>query len=910
MLPPVFTSRLVVGSPCSQFHPVPDDMRRIFRLKRLLLVLLAVSIWALAQTIGLEKTAQIVNPVTRIYQEQTKPVIDVRDYGALGDGKVATDCYMISGSSLLSCESSHFVASDVGKKIAVYGSGPIVKGYIQPLASSISSVVSAAQVTLASMAGNSTTHVIATITTCSRAQNVATCNTSAHQNFHAGQMVALDGVGGDASFTGVWPIQTVPSGTSFTLRSMLLNDVALASGGTADGHSERTVWGTDNTATLQAAVDAAGKAGGAKIVMPNGLYLSKGVNMPCSQIGNFIPSGQGFFNCTIAYDNITFAGAGADATLWENWDPTVSASVASADSSPEASHPGLIFIGSSATGDYDALARNIPAGPIKKLEIYGITFREPKNATHGIKPIFDWVSDNVKIHHCKFSGPYECVYQGGKSRNWDVHDNYLTQCGLTGPANFTTNAALNENGSDTIIHDNIVTDSGQCLEGSQHDDRFYNNTCDMRGTDITGAFGPLEWANLSSATYGLWRWTLKNNHIVGGRGAVVENVLGMFRDVTIDGNTLIDDLGGVTIGSGKEVNNVVYGPQPTAPHGLTVVSNNTWTYTGAQSPSGTLFAINGNQVPYLEDVVFDRNQVTHMTGFCDTSAHTSCTKTTDCSAGLCTAPNGIFAAVAPGFSGPKWQPSTTYSKGNVVVPAVDNTYIYVNKQSTGTSGTTEPAFCMTKGCTTLDNTVTWMLYGKRPYAMLSNLTVSAPPGISPFGTEMRLDGGSSRQALTITNFRYNNAARIVTRGSAGLSDAGFRVETIPAGMPYSDNNRYSDSLPTSGKWTLGQTITKIPPSAGAGGEGWLVTRTGYTGPVWSSGAACIFGDFITASPDNNHVFRAVNVKAGVTGPSQPAWSTGSGTITIDNTCTWQESGVSARFSPLPKGFGQPTKQVR
>jgi hypothetical protein len=124
---------------------------------------------------------------------------------------------MTSGSSLLSCESSHFVAGDVRKKIAVYGSGLTVKGYIQPLASSISSVVNATQVTLANVAENSTTHVIAATTTCSRAQNVATCNTSAPHNFHAGPIVALDGVSRDASFDGVWPIQTIPSTTSFTL---------------------------------------------------------------------------------------------------------------------------------------------------------------------------------------------------------------------------------------------------------------------------------------------------------------------------------------------------------------------------------------------------------------------------------------------------------------------------------------------------------------------------------------------------------------------------------------------------------------------------------------------------------------------------------------------------------------------
>ena len=174
---------------------------------------------------------------------------------------------------------------------------------------------------------------------------------------------------------------------------------------------------------------------------------------------------------------------------------------------------------------------------------------------------------------------------------------------------------------------------------------------------------------------------------------------------------------------------------------------------------------------------------------------------------------------------------------------------------------------------------------------------------------MRLDAGSSRQALTITNLQYNKASALLPTEAPGSSDAGFRVETIPAGMPYSDQNRYSDGLPTSGKWTRGQAITRIAPTAGDGGQGWLVTRTGYTGPVWSSGAACTFGDFITANPDNNHVFRAVNVKVGVTGPSQPAWNTGSGTITSDNTCTWQESGVSAIFSLRSDGSCSTHKSI-
>ena len=133
---PVFVSRWVAASRVRGFTLFRTTMRRILSLKRLVPVLLLASICALAQTIGLEPTAQIVVSIAHIYKTQAKAVIDVRDYGAVGDGEVATDCYMTSGRPLLSCESHHFVASDVGKKIAVYGSGPplgdIFSHWLQP----------------------------------------------------------------------------------------------------------------------------------------------------------------------------------------------------------------------------------------------------------------------------------------------------------------------------------------------------------------------------------------------------------------------------------------------------------------------------------------------------------------------------------------------------------------------------------------------------------------------------------------------------------------------------------------------------------------------------------------------------------------------------------------------------------
>lgn len=93
------------------------------------------------------------------------PIFDIRNYGAkvdgqaLGDGYGAwsqsqSDCSMTSGSAVLSCATSHFASTDVGKAIAVYGAGPTKNGYVQPLSTMIASYSSGTSVTLAATASN------------------------------------------------------------------------------------------------------------------------------------------------------------------------------------------------------------------------------------------------------------------------------------------------------------------------------------------------------------------------------------------------------------------------------------------------------------------------------------------------------------------------------------------------------------------------------------------------------------------------------------------------------------------------------------------------------------------------------------------------------------------------------------
>src|SRR3989442_5541428 len=83
---------------------------------------------------------------------ENEQVADVREFGAKGDGQVATDCSITLGSNTLTCTTNHFDSGCAGKVIAVYDAGPTQNGYRQPLSSTILAFVSATHITLADSA--------------------------------------------------------------------------------------------------------------------------------------------------------------------------------------------------------------------------------------------------------------------------------------------------------------------------------------------------------------------------------------------------------------------------------------------------------------------------------------------------------------------------------------------------------------------------------------------------------------------------------------------------------------------------------------------------------------------------------------------------------------------------------------
>jgi hypothetical protein len=472
-------------------------------------------------------------------------VINVRSYGAVGDGRVAVDCSILASSSILTCTSNHFTAADVNKAIAVYDSGPTKNSFIQPLATTIQSFQSPTQVTLVDNASNSSSP------------------------------------------------------------------------------SSRVVWGTNNDITLANAMNTCGARGGCTLTIPQGLYLTHGINLPCSTIGDFTSIGLGV--CVRPYNNIAIIGDGIDVTILENWDPATTT-------------PALIMFGAqSAQAPY-----NGTVNPITGVSVYNLTLRQVKNASGTVKNFRSDNTNGLIINHVKVTGgSYEGFYLSGI--HYDASHLYAEGVGLGGPGNSTALSALNLIGAWGRISESYVTDSGQCIEAGNPHQEIWHIICDGRGADIVGV-SPHIGLNISSNTYGTWDVHVHDNIFMAWSGESFFNTLGKFKDSSFNNNLIIDDTAGLTLGSGKETNNVnVYPEQTTGAHGTSSCSNNTFIVTSAVRPVTYFLSVGDRINPMLENWTCDGNKITYATPFCNTAPFQPTFNSADCSNGGVTAiPNGIL----------------------------------------------------------------------------------------------------------------------------------------------------------------------------------------------------------------------------------------------------------------------------
>jgi hypothetical protein len=549
----------------------------------------------------------------------------------------------------------------------------------------------------------------------------------------AGKVIAVYGAGAFYAPHGAQPLSTRIAAVGSARVVTLANDAV-----TSVSPSSRVVWGTDDTAALQAALDSiagAGQAGdpGGVLDIPAGHYLVQGLQLPCSRLGAFQ---RGM--CIATYNRIWIRGQGANRTTLENWDVATP-------------HEALVTLGTRAATPWHASQLGERNARLANIAITHVELRQVAHATAVRTTIHGSATEDVWLFNTRGSGhSYECYVMGGgeNSTRWRVHYNEMSDCGFGGPAYPFSTSALNLNGMDWTASHNLVTSSGQAVEMGSRRGTLSDNVfvVPARGVGV----------NVGSSVAGIWSNTIARNRILGG-GITVSNAIGTAHSTRILDNVIVN--GSIQIASGQERNSVVESEADATIHGTSRISGNRITYdiynasmaiqigTQAYGTQAGLESVNvdGNRVEYR------KTHVVRFRGLANQGLECVDDRTPG---GLCLLSSGFLAVGA--YGGAMWTPLAAYaidadpaiySKHHYVVPPVGNGYLYVNITG-GTSGSSPPLFPTTIGATVRDGSVTWRNYGPVPSVVAYGNILRGPAGAVSGGRDFS-HWGSAPGRLTI-----------------------------------------------------------------------------------------------------------------------------------------------------------------
>ena len=480
--------------------------------------------------------------------------------------------------------------------------------------------------------------------------------------------------------------------------------------------SERVVWGTDSTAAFQAAIDAAGKGALKTVYASGGHYLSRSIQIDCADLGAF--PGYGSRPCTVTHHGLTLRGDGAK-TVIENWDSEAKDS--------------LIAIG--AAGEVPGLGGpDTPSRRVADIAISDLTFYQVKNPTNPIQIISGYATENVQIHDViLFGRSYEGIVMGGgiKSVQWKVWNNQAFGVGKGGPFHAAELAAYNLNGSFVEAWNNRAIDCGQCFESSARHARFFDNYCENGRFAFYIAGGPA----------GSWDVIVYNNTIknyttaglIGGGTGVTTGIQFL--------NNMIIDTPDIVWKFGMNRNSVNEGAALVAPHGISVISGNQFTYTNSGKVSGT-FRVSQSAMPdsNADVIIITQNTITYP----DTMTEP---------------PSQPLLAVSE-LGGQFWKPGKAFSENAAAVSTVWGDYWY-KALNAGTTGMVEPVWPTKLGKTVVDGTITWVNEGFRPYVRFADNRVIFPARpTSAWDNCFRFDRLAPTQTVQIEDFQINAEWRI------------------------------------------------------------------------------------------------------------------------------------------------------
>jgi hypothetical protein len=720
----------------------------------------------------------------------------VKSYGAAGNGVVAADCSITSGSDNLTCPVGQFSPASVGSVIAVYEAGAKIHGFVQPLSTRITAFIDARNVLLSSSA---------------------------------------------------------------------INTASPAS---------RTVWGTDDTKSLQQALDSIASAAGSggELYFPPGIYLTRGLKLPCSTIGTFAGG-----VCTKSYNNIWLHGAGQDATTLENWDVATS----------YATSPGLVWLGGSSETPFLESTNN----RLSNIIISDLTLHQVTHSTESLKIITSKATDNVEIRNTHITGgSYEGIVMSGAGRGqrWLVHDNFADNVGLGGPAYSSYLAAWNLTGEQWTAENNFATNVGQCAEIGTNRVVLRNNVCTSSPPNSVAV-------NIGSNGAGAYDIEVSNNFIFQfGNCIVAANGLGPLNRLYIQSNICID-AGSIHVQSGQET--VIYNDGQlldTTIHGRSFLDRNIQIFSAPLvSPAIGIGAYNTSQSG-LEGISITNHRIYFTHAYCqgETGPRRICSLDSDCGSHMCRLMSHVL--VVSGFQGggDRWKPALKYKQGDVVVPDVSNGFYY-RCIAAGTSREVEPVWPTEAGSSVTDGEILWVNKGISPTVTVSNMRVSGPFGIRTIGEEFKLE--QTRRENVRVDFVMSNFPWTVKANN--YEQAETFEELVPANQFYGDADRVADAMPLAGRYDLGTQIHRLNPNARD--RGWLVTRAGYAAPVWKQNTAYAFGTYVTPVDDNGYFYMQIVGSGCASSRAEPDWPKTSGDPVNDGTCTWKLGGQAVRFGSLP-----------
>lgn len=765
-----------------------------------------------------------------------KPIVDVRDYGAIGDGQVATDCSIRSSQAVVTCSTSHFVAGDVGRSVGMWGAGPTVfkspSKYITTLTTTIASYQSATQITLADNATNTanpSTHLVW------GTNNYTALNTaiSAANALYPNGYVLFFPAGYYLTPTVDFPCGAIGTFGSYTCTTATKNVTIAGASATsttienfkADRGSKGGTSGECGNYTYACGLIMFGNQSTNDHAIQNSAHWVNGVTIHDLTLievqnskGTFFSEPQnidldGTSNAEVYNVNVQWsaymciAGGNEPSDIHDNY----------------AYHCG--WGGPAYSGTNSAINVVVPNGKTVRNRVYysgqGIEGGAPNQE---ISYNFMEADDGKGKYPPSSVTPELCLNIGSATYGmWNTHvtGNTCLNWAL-GPGNGNSGNVLNTNiMSNMVVENNSFINSGAFSLGSGGEGP---NTGWPSGEIATNIHGT------SIFRHNTFRYN--KDVTVGTQGlGIILNA--QAEKWVVDGNDIL--LPGNASNCGSCVGLILQRSFPAwQPATAYTNSNKNPSYIQPSMPNGFYYA--------------------------------TITGTGTCMSGTSgpTFPTTVGNTVRDGTC-------TWTNMAAKPVQVISNLHIGFPP------GSTNGAYAI-QNQGMLDSDVE-----------LSNLTNSGDIRSSIAGIGMNVNGWN------VAGF-----PQAYWGLSDDATPSNTQLVLIREQSPYGNSLRTAmsnNTLPVGAYYRVGDYVQQLAQNGGTGQ--WMLTVSGWRAKTWVASTAYPYNALVQSSPDDHHLFAVTDAAGCTSGTAQPSWNTGSGAITKDNTCHWRESGASAQFSLLP-----------